>query len=257
MGAKLTAAQKNGLLRDGYVVLPKLVPPAPAAAALRQINHRLGTGRHPGLDEYSKSLPDYISERGRDAALLALASGGMRSVVESLLGAKKVEPVSEAQTALRFPSRPDDPVTAPNIHIDLPGPRGGPPPAPRTRYTLCVGVLLNDQPRPDMGNLTVYPGSHRAISGVIREKGLDAFRPGITDGLALPEPVQVTGKTGDAVLFHFLTAHSVARNASPAIRYNAYFRFWHVDAWYDQSQEYLLKALSNPWLEWAGLRGRA
>ena len=72
--------------------------------------------------------------------------------------------------------------------------------------------------------------------------------------MVLPKPVQVTGKAGDAILFHFSTAHDVAVNASPHIRVMAYFRFWYVDAWYDQSTDYLVKALKEPWLEWAGLR---
>lgn len=257
MGKKLSAAQKRALVRDGYVLVPKLVPPARVAAARREVNHRIGTGKHPNVDPYSGTLTDYLSERLTEPALMDLAKGPVRELVEDLLGAGRVHPTSDAQIALRFPSGRTEAATEHGSHVDWPGGDNGAIDAEaisRTRYALNVGILLSDLPRPDMGNLVVYPGSYRLIAARIKKEGLKAM-DGVTRAVALPKPVQITGKAGDAVLFHFSTAHAVADNASPHIRVMAYFRFWHLDGWYDRSAAYLERALSEPWHEWAGLRG--
>lgn len=257
MGKKLSAAQKRALVRDGYVLIPKLVPSARVAAARREVNHRLGTGKHPNVDPYSGTLSDYLSERLTEPSLMELSKGPVRELVEDLLGAGRVHPTSDAQIALRFPSGCAEASAEHGSHVDWPGGANGaidPVAISRVRYALNVGILLSDLPRPGMGNLVVYPGSYRLVAEGIKKKGLNALE-GVTRAVVLDPPVQITGKAGDAVLFHFSTAHAVADNASPHIRVMAYFRFWHLDGWYDKSEAYLKKALESPWLEWPGLRG--
>lgn len=257
MSVRLSAAQKKSLRRDGFVVLPRLVSPALTAAAIREINNRLGSGEHPGLDSYADKA-DYLSEYAATQAVLNLAKGPVREVAESLLGPGKVEPLSQGQVVLRFPSENDAVEYKRLIHIDglyaakdgLQSGAGKP-----LRYSLCAGVFLSDVPKPDMGNLVVYPGTHLAIARAVKERGVAAFAGGIEGRLDLPAPVQVTGRTGDVVLFHFQTAHDKARNDSPRIRRTCYFRFWHIDAWHDPTPSYLEKAMIDPWLEWPGMRG--
>ncbi len=182
-----------------------------------------------------------------------LAKGPVRELVDELIGAGRVHPTSDAQIALRFPSGHDAPVASPGSHVDWPGAAVDAPALSRVRYALNVGILLSDLPRPDMGNLVVYPGSYRLLAEKIKTEGLKAMTD-ITKAVALPPPIQLTGKAGDAVLFHYSTAHGVADNASPHIRVMAYFRYWHVDGWHDPSREYLERALTQPWLEWAGMK---
>lgn len=249
----LTPARKKAFARDGFVVLPGLVARERVDAALRDINHRLGRGEHPGKDGYADSV-DYLSEYVRSPAIMDLMNAGpLRALAASLLGANKVEPCTQAQVVLRFPARTDASPATTSIHID--GMYDDDRKVPIVRYSFCAGVLLSDVPRPNMGNLVAYPGTHRTIEKLFREKGLGALRRGVAKSVPLPPPVQVTGKAGDVVLFHFQTAHDKARNDSPEIRYTAYFRFWHIDAWLDKSPGYLKKALTDIWLEWPGMRG--
>jgi len=257
MGSSLSLALKRRLLRDGYVVVPGFFPRALTDPAVRAINHRLGTGEHPGRD-YDADKADYLSEYVDAPELMNLSKGRLRDVAESLLGAGKVEPLSHAQVVLRFPAANDDVRYASLLHVDglYFGKSGLDVRTPKPlRYSFCAGAFLSDVPRPDMGNLTVYPGTHRLLARLVAERGLDAIKGGAAEAIELPPPVQVTGKTGDLVLFHFQLVHDKARNFSPDIRRAAYFRFWHIDAWRDGSRDYLTRAMSDPWLEWSGMRG--
>jgi hypothetical protein len=259
MGAKLSAAQKKSLRRDGFVVLPRLVPPSLTAPAIREMNNRLGAGESAAAGGYAEKS-DYRSEHAAVPAIMNLAKGPLREVAESLLGAGKVEPLTHGQAVMRFPSENDSVLYKPLLHIDgLSDAKGdlSEGTSRPLRYSLCAGVLLSDTPRPGMGNLTVYPGTHRRIADLVAAKGLGALTAGIESQIRLPAPVPVTGKTGDAVLFHFQLVHDRGRNDSPHIRRACYFRFWHIDAWRDLSGAYLERAMSDPWLEWPGMRGAA
>ena len=249
---KLTPAQKQRFARDGFVVVPRVVPRARIDAALREINHRLGTGEQPGKDGYADSL-DYLSEYTSSPVIMALMNGSpLLKLAESLLGTNRVEPCSQAQLALRFPSKTNDAPANVSIHVDALYPEQG---LPIVRYTFCAGVILSEVSTVNRGNFLAFPGTHRLISEKFRAGGPDALRGGIAKNITLPKPVQVKGKPGDVVLFHFQTAHDKARNDGPEIRYMAYFRFWHIDAWLDKSPEYLNRALTDIWLEWPGMRG--
>lgn len=253
MATPLSPARKAALKRDGFVVVPGVVPPSVTAPAIREINNRLGTGEHPDRDAYADTH-DYLSEYVSTPAVMALARGPVKDLAESLLGAGKVEPLSQAQLVLRFPAEHDRVAYKKLIHVDglyASKARAGKP----VRYTLCAGVFLSDVPRPDMGNLSVHPGSHLLIAETVRRKGVAALKGDLAEKVKLPPAAQVTGRAGDVVLFHFQLAHDKAPNFSPHIRRVAYFRFWHLDAWYDRTPEYLRRAMIDPWLEWPGLKG--
>lgn len=252
MPAALSPAQKSRLKRDGFIVLPGVVPPEVTGAAVREINNRLGTGKHPDKDAYADKK-DYLSEYVATPAVMALAKGRVRELAESLLG--RVEPLSQGQVVLRFPAAHDDVAYERLVHIDgLYSSKDAKKQKP-FRYSLCAGVFLSDTPKPDMGNLAVYPGTHRLIAETVAREGLGALKGSLEERLTLPGPVQATGRTGDVVLFHHQTAHDKAPNFSPHIRRAVYFRFWHLDAWLDRSPEYLTRAMTDPWLEWPGMRG--
>lgn len=256
----LTAAQKQRLAADGYVVVPGLVPDGLVGAALREINHGLGLTKRPNKDAYADSH-DYLSQYVSTPAIMDLLHKSPAwPLAESLLGAGRIEEVTQAQIALRFPSERDDSVSERTIHVDglyskrdgVFSKRAG---KTRVRYTLGLGVMLSDVPRPDMGNFTVYPGSHRLIADKIKKGGLESLKTGLENNLKLPPPVQVTGKAGDVVLFNYQLAHDKERNISADIRYMIYFRLWHTDAWADPSVEATRKALEAVWREWPGMRG--
>lgn len=94
--------------------------------------------------------------------------------------------------------------------------------------TLRFGVFLTDLSEPNMGNLVVVPGSHKAI----REPDLEG-----TDQVEdLPGSVPVLLREGSAVIFHNALWHAVMANRSPFDRLAVYLgygfpwmRFWDGD----------------------------
>jgi hypothetical protein len=250
MAAKLSAAQKVRLKRDGCVVVPGVVSRERIDAVLREINHGLGAPRPEVKDAYGS---DYLSYHSTSSAALSLMDATpLRGLIASLVGPGNAEPCSQAQIALRFPAPVGASLDNVGIHIDGVSISH---PGVIERYTLCAGVLLSDVPRADMGNLIFYPGTHVQLAQAFKKKGLGALDDGLLEVLPKVKPVHVTGKAGDVVLFHFQTAHDKAVNASPSVRYMAYFRVYHVDAWRDKSRDYTARALTNLWLEWPGMRG--
>ncbi|UPT75770.1 MAG: hypothetical protein M0D55_08915 [Elusimicrobiota bacterium] len=188
MAAALSPDRRARLRRDGFVVVPGLVPRERVDRAVREINHRLGSGSHPGRDGYADKL-DYLSEYVSSPAIMDLAKGPVSALAESLLGRGKVEPLSQAQIVLRFPAAHDGVEYRRLVHVDglysnldgL-GTGAGKP----LRYSLCAGVFLSDVPKPGMGNFTAYPGTHLAIAKKVAEKGVAALAGDLEKSLRLP-----------------------------------------------------------------------
>lgn len=249
---KLSAAQKKRLREDGFVVVPGVVPEARLDAALREVNHRLGTGLHPAKDAYADD-EDYLSERSDTPAIMALLyETPLWDLAQSLLGAGDVERPSQGQIALRFPAAKDEHDGEVHAHIDGMWSKNNPKAI--ERFTMCAGILLTDLPRKDMGNLTVFPGSHTRIAKAVARGGTGFWKKRLVDSIELPEPEQVTGKRGDVVLFNFQLAHDRGRNIAAPIRCMVYFRFSHKNAWRNDDVAYLRRAMTDPWMEWPGLR---
>jgi len=246
---KLNSEQQEALLRDGYATVPGVVPAAPLAAALRAINHSLGQGLPPA------DLPVYRSrsfcpELQRSPVILDLLRATPAWVLaESLLGEGRVEAVRSGQIALAFPqtAAPE----APYPHLDgLHTPTNGVPAGEVRSFTLLVGVILSDVTGPRAGNLTVWPGSHRRYESYFRDNGPKSLLAGMPP-IALPDPVEVTGKAGDVVLCHYQLAHAVGTNTSPHVRYAVYFRL--KSRGHDGRR---WECLTDLWKEWTGLRAR-
>ncbi len=247
----LSPERKARLVEDGFVALPGAVPRPLIDAALQGINHRLGPGQRTKTPR-SYDEAEYETDYRSEPELLALLNeSGLFASAESLLGPGKIHPGYEAQVALRFPaSRNAARTKGLAAHVDgLTGDRKG----PVERFNMCVGVLLSDLPKEDMGNLILYPGSHRLIAEYVKKNGTTFPPGGLWDAVDMPEPAQFTGKAGDAVFFHYQTAHDKARNHSPHVRYMVYFRLTHVAAWKNASPAYLERGLTDLWFEWSGI----
>jgi len=242
MAMALNARQKGRFFRDGYLSIPGAVPPGLIASALDEIRRRA-----------KRADGDYLSLLSSEPALTHLLSKtGLWRLAESLLGEGAVEPCTQAQIALCFPSAVGErPV---KCHLD--SWEADYDPKAVSRHTLTIGVLLSDVPGELMGNLTVFPGSHRLIARRVERHGLQAVRPGLAQTVRKVKPVQITGKKGDAVLLHYQLGHDKEKNFSAHTRFMAYFRLYHADAWRDGSEAYLRKAMSDIWLEWPGMGRR-
>lgn len=245
---ELTAQQKQTFYRDGFVTLPGAVPEDLVNAARRAINASLGNkGIDPAQLERFRSR-SYCPELQESSVITDLiTASSVWGYAESAIGAGQIRPVRSGQIALRFPSIESP--REPGPHIDgMYSPTNGVPKGTIANFTALVGVILSDIPSPYMGNLAVWPGTHRIYEQYFREHGPEALLEGMPK-VALPAPQQITGKPGDAVLCHYQLAHGIAGNGSPHIRYAIYFRLKHTD--HDAIH---WECMTDIWREWNGMR---
>jgi hypothetical protein len=233
----LNEAQKAEFAARGLVVLRRAVPEPLVAAARAKIDVSLAADRGIGRNrEYTdKSFcPDLI----HDPAIFALLNEpGLPGAVEQLFGGAGTAHCNDsAQIALRFPDMKSEPGHW-GPHIDgFPAGDNGVPKGAVWRQTALIGVYLSGA-RENMGNLTVWPGSHRAVARAMRALDAPSYleQHGAEALLAaamqadLGAPEQIAVALGDAVIAHHLLAHSVAWNLSLQLRYAVYFRLLHRD----------------------------
>jgi hypothetical protein len=109
--------------------------------------------------------------------------------------------------------------------------------APGLPLQLKVAYWLTDLPHPQMGNLVIYPRSHRS-------QRFDAYtRPGPLDG-ELP----VCVKAGTMMLIHCNLFHRVMDNDTEATRYNLFYTYcpsWVCEADRLSCDEAWLKTLTR------------
>lgn len=254
MSLTLTPAQKQAIADDGYLLVPRLVPPERVEAALTAINaslHAFPPG--PAALERMRALtfcPELVAappivDLYRETALASLA--------EAALGQGRVRRPEQAQIALRFPE-PDEARGDPNPHIDgLPRPLNGVAAGTLYHFTALAAVFLSDVAAPFQGNFTVWPGTHRLMAAYFAShpgnEALLALGNAPFPPFALPPPRQLVVGAGDALLAHYQLIHGVAANRGPRTRYAIFFRLFHQA--HDPAST---AALIDPWREWEGLR---
>lgn len=244
---ELSYNQKQSFARDGFVILPGVVPRIMVDRALREINHSAGEGMN--VAEMTKfRAQTYCPEITRSPAIGGLLNATPAwSLAESAIGEGRIQPADYGQIALRFPGL-QDPPGAPRPHIDgMYSPTNGVEKGTIGNFTALLAVFLSDVPEPFAGNFTVWPGSHLQHAEYFKEHGPESLLNGMP-AVQLPEPLQITAKAGDIVLAHYLLAHSVAPNVSPHVRYAVFFRLTHVD---HARQKW--ESMVDPWLQWEGI----
>ena len=259
------------LKRDGFVALENAVPTRLIRQAKREINRRLGAGAanlNAKTFTANSSITDLLKESAVPMALSKLLGGDdeyWRSQITS------------GQIALRFPGDAcpnatnydddDDDVRISASHFDgvrrywhidgIPGESNGLSYGKIHNFDCLCGVLLSDVQEPMSGELCVYPGSHVELAEYfsnnthvletlcVEGKGLPSGPE--TDALFKRRAVHCLGKQGDVFLVNYMTAHFVAPNASPDIRYAVYFRV--SSSQHDGGNISILA----PWIHWDGL----
>ena len=203
------------------------------------------------IDDASRSIDDLIAQQpppmgahgpyfprvtNVETFLPLLLRSSAFALAESLVGVGRLTIPREAQVALNIPPhlhRPGGPHLD-GVSITEPDGRPG-------TFTLLAGVLITDQPRPDMGNLWVWPGTHLTHAALFREQGPDGLMAsGGYPDIALPEPIQILGQAGDLLLAHYLLGHNIGGNVSSVTRRAVYFRLKladHVAHWPTSLQE--------------------
>jgi len=234
----LDREQKRTFAEQGYVVVPGLVPGSLIDAARREIEGRVARepppAGHCGPHAYflMEPLPGRLTE-------LLFGSGAIRAA-ESLIEPGKFEAPDHVQVSLNIPPFPHR-LGGPHVDGIAPPDPGGRP----GTFTMLAGIFLTDQTGEDMGNLWVWPGSHRAAAAYLPEHGPEALIASAPyPPVELAEPRQVTGRAGDLLLAHYLLGHNMGGNTSGVTREVVYFRLrreGHRERWREFVQDPLLE----------------
>lgn len=237
---QLTAKQKRHLAEHGYVKLEGVVPGVMVEEARRSINQALGT-------EQPKVEIDRLQRS--DEIVNLYHKTPAEELVGSVIDTSMLEPITSAQIALRVPHRVDKKRRM-FPHLDgMYHPGNGVKEGTIANFTALMSVLLSDLPGPDAGNFTVWPGTHIQCADYFREHGAESLLEGMPK-IHWPEPVQITGKAGDAVLVHYLVGHTAGYNDSSNIRYATFFRLIDKRIKEGRWQDSML----DPWLHWPGMQ---
>ena len=257
-----------GAAQGATCVGEKAVPPGPEP----------WPGPGPEPEPEPKGMYGYDAERRADPAgaggkgalhsvfgssswqLLALARNDVVwRIVERFLGAGNADPNVGAQVALRFSGGVHDDLTASGSavrrklggrdwHTD--GMRQG----RKHSFSILLGVALSDMAVEDVGNLCVWPGSHRFCHSAMRhpdgkiqrDRGWEAGDGALPD---LGAPTQLLLRAGDIVLAHSELAHAGGPHLGPDIRYMVYFRVRHR-GWGGMADAFL----RDMWCDYEGLK---
>ena len=245
---ELNLRQKQEIADKGYVQVPGVVSPLMVAEALRAINHSVGQGMNVS-DMTRFRAQSYCPEIQNSAAITDLLKKTPAwDLAESAIGTGRIKPPGGGQIALRFPSL-DEPGRA-RPHLDgMYSPTNGVQEGTIGNFTMLLGILLSDVPAPLMGNLHVWPGTHKLYEAYFREHGPQSLLQGMPP-VEMPTPEAVMGKAGDVVLVHYQVAHGVGPNVSPHTRYMIFFRLSHRD-----HGDLHWECMTDIWREWEGIRG--
>ena len=233
-----TPTQLRVFAQRGYVVIPDVVPVRLREAAMREID-RLVARDPPPADKRGFHFYWRDDPAPSDPLLALLTDSPARDIAQAMIRPLRLSVPTQAQVSLNIPPnnhRPGGP------HLD-----GLTPPEPSGRpgtFTLLAGIFLTDQPAPDMGNLWVWPGSHRTCEAYLRTHGPQALLGLAHPQFALAAPEQVLGRAGDLLLAHYMLGHNMGGNASPTVRRVVYFRLrseTHAQRWQDCVQDALLE----------------
>lgn len=243
---QLSHEQKKQFLEQGYVKIPGVVPRVMIDKALQAINHSVGQGMNVSDMPILRAQSYCPDIKGTPVIADLLNKTPIWEMAESVIGKGKLKPVGGGQVALRFPIM-QDPPGVPRPHLDgMYTPTNGVKEGTISNFTALVGVLLSDLPTINAGNFTVWPGTHHLYEQYFKEHGPESLLKGMPP-VTLPEPLQITGKAGDAVLVHYHIAHGIAANVSPNIRYACFFRLLHA--------EHEWRApMTNIWMHWPGIQ---
>jgi hypothetical protein len=241
----LTQDQVRRFTEDGFLVASGLVDADRIAAALAVVDDLIASSPPP-----AGHTGHHFYWNQEAAPLLATMSGTPAWDAARQLTRDDLPAPQQVQVALTYPPHAHRPGGG---HLDgfhALTEHGGP-----FSFTLLAGVILSDQSRDDMGNLFVWPGSHREIAAYERRHGAGAAVAAVVaSGTAVPpmvrsSPVQVHASPGDVVFAHYLLAHNIGANTSDTVRKTIYMRLSRPG-----NQEHWREIFTDPWYEYDGVR---
>lgn len=213
----LRQEQKKAFAEEGYIVVPDVVPRELVSSARLEIE-RLKKDNPPPADH--RGFHFYFLDKLSKPLMDTLLETHAFSLAESLIKPYEMEKPTQIQISLILPPwkhKPGGPHIDGISQTEADGRPG--------TFSMLAGIFLTDQPSPDMGNLWVWPGSHRSTAAYLKEHGPDALLASNPyPPVKLSPPRQVTGKSGDLLLTHYMLGHNVGGNMSDSVRETLYFR---------------------------------
>ncbi|MGB9365551.1 MAG: phytanoyl-CoA dioxygenase family protein [Xanthobacteraceae bacterium] len=234
----LDRVQLREFAERGFIVVSNVIPADLRAAAMRAIDDMIS--RQPPPTEKRGFHFYWLNDVEQpDTMLSLLTDSGVIGLVESVIAPLRLLLPRQVQISLNIQPwnhRPGGP------HLD-----GMTPPEPSGRpgtFTLLAGVILTDQTEPDMGNLWVWPRSHKVCAAYLREHGPDTLHQIAHPTYPMAPPEQVLGRAGDLLLAHYMLGHNMGGNLSSSVRRVVYFRLKseaHEAHWRDYVRDELLE----------------
>jgi hypothetical protein len=234
----LSDDQLRAFAERGYIVIGNVIPQALLSAAMRYIDGLIEQ-EPPPLDRRGFHFYWRNALTPSDPLLCLVTDSPAWDIAEALIEPLELVVPQQAQVSLNIPPRDHRPG---GPHLD-----GLTPPEPSGRpgtFTFLAGIFLTDQRSRDMGNLWVWPGSHKVIAAHLRDRGPDALLEMAHPTLPLAQPEQILGAAGDLLLAHYLLGHNMGGNLSASVRRVVYFRLQsqnHASRWRQYVQDPLLE----------------
>ena len=207
----LTTEQRAAFDRDGFLLVPGLIPDEIAAKAEAAVWQSLGA--EPNKPSTWEGKPVGLGQTSPD--VLAIFSPKMAQLVDEICkeAAPNWQPPPSSFALNIFPQGGEWSHYGP--HIDHALDKDGFLTFPRP-MRLASLLYLTDCKR-DGAPTIVWPGSHKKIEALAKSDP-ERFRLMATlnrslGELDLGEGIQVEGQRGDVLFYHYLCAHSGSRNA--------------------------------------------
>ena len=225
--ARLSDAQREQFVQDGYVIVPGLLPPEAVATVRDRLLEATGQRQDDPatwnrsatvlFDLCPLTTPCWTDELLRVSAELAGPHIERTKLFSPYRESQGLDPYTEGYVpVLNYPT-PEPPEFEEPTGYHLDGMHRVTL-FPKLLY-LVVFAYLTDVPAYG-GATACWPGSHRALfrHWLGRETGPDGSIPDHTPGIDLGRPVPMPGQAGDVILMHYLLAHSGSANHASQIR---------------------------------------
>ena len=224
----VTPQQVADYKRDGYIVLRNCINPDMVTRAVAVLNAGLAVDAHKKTAMGGIIRQAWPAEFASHPDILGLLhQTPVLNSAEELVGCA-LRPVDKGQIAVRFKKangRKDFGALF-KWHID------GFEKNTTARFASIVLVALSDWTRDNMGNLTVYPGTHSYLAEMMASVSWSEWNK-VHMKLDLEQRgfkrKQVHCRAGDVILSHPLMAHDVAVNVTDHPRLAVIFRPGFLD----------------------------
>ncbi len=233
---KLNRSAAIGFAKSGYTVMRNLVPAEQLTEVLAAVDSLVD--QQPLPDGHTGHHFYWRNREDGPEAIFQLMRDKLLAAAEAFVAPYSIEPPEGVQVSLNVPYWDHHP-GGPHLDGCNPPEEDGRP----STYSLLAGVMLTDQPEPDMGNLWVWPGTHHENAEYFRARGSDALLATAPyPPTALSRPEQATGQAGDVYFGHYLLGHNIGGNVSDVTRKVVYFRL-HADGHRARWRECILEPL--------------